>query len=255
MEKFKKCDRIRVYPFRGNIMHKKFGVSATIVLILMLIVTVNALAAENSEENSNVQINRGETEKNKLVLMGINFFSGSGNVIPLRDTSGFGRPIVQLSVAYRYYFYPVNFFEKRKNGLALDFGVLYSFQVGDKPPIGKEKALYFNSSVLYSLNTYGLSAYHHFLFNIGFTANIFLKKLKASDFFVYKYHEYVAYKYHFAQIGILMEIGYMVYTPDFQRSYVFKILFKCLTHDISPYYRGSSFIYVGFAMSLLFQTK
>lgn len=45
MEKFKKCDRIRVYPFRGNIMHKKFGVSATIVLILLLIVTVNALAS------------------------------------------------------------------------------------------------------------------------------------------------------------------------------------------------------------------
>ena len=166
--------------------------------------------------------------------------------------------------SYRYYFFPNKLKDKVKNGICLDFGFLYSAQtLTADPAIGKAKALYFNSSVLYSLNSYRISVYHNLLFNIGFTANFFLSKILTGGINELWYPNYSMYSYRFAQFGILMELSYLIYSKDFKRAFVTGIIFKILTDDLSPRFSNIGFtphgakfsFYMGINFSLLFNTK
>lgn len=222
-----------------------------IMLLIMLFSTYNVYAAETGSIESSAQTPQvvEVLNKNRTILMGVDL-GGSANVLQTNLHYHIARPMVQLGLSYRYYFYANKMPDKIKNGLCLDFGTMSSIQTDTKnPSIDKSSAWYFTSSVLYSLNSYGVSVYHNFLFNIGLNANFFLKKLKTVT------ANKPGYSYNFAQVGILMEIGYLVYTPGFKTAFIFKLIFKGLTNDISPHYPYQSFMYIGFSMSLLFNSN
>ncbi len=232
-----------------------------IMLLIMLFSTYHVYAAETGSVESSVQTPQ-EAEalnKNRTILMGIDSGLSTDLVTP-----HITHPLVQWKLSYRYYFYPHKMQDKIKNGIVLDFGLLYSGQpLTAEPEIGKAKALYFNSSILYSLNSYRFSVYHNLLFNIGLTANFFLSKILTGGINELWYPNYSKYSYSFAQVGILMEISYLVYTKGFKRAFVFGFIFKGLTDDLSPRFTTDGkypkypilSLYLGFNLSLLFNSN
>ena len=203
-----------------------------IVLLITLFSTYNVYAAETGSVESGAQTPQ-EAEalnKNKTILMGVDLDFSTDYASQYID-----RHLVQVKLSYRYFFYPNKLRDKVKNGICLDFGFLYSTQtLSAEPEIGKAKALYFNSSVLYSLNSYRISVYHNLLFNIGLTANFFLSKIMTGGINDLWYPNYSMYSYRFAQVGILMEISYLVYSKNFKRAFVTGFIFKVLTDDLTP---------------------
>lgn len=217
----------------------------TFILLFLLLGTYNIYAEETGSVDSTPQVAE-VLNKNRTILMGFDV-GGSGKWMETR-------PLVQWKLSYSYYYYPNNIQDKIKNGICLDFGFIYSKDLEKYGSyFDKDSALYFTTSVLYSLNSYGFSVNHNLLFNIGLTANFFLKKLKTIPVRI------PGYSYSFAQAGLLMEIGYARFVTGLKHVLVFKVIFKILTEDITPKHSAHiyiyNFLYIGFTMSLLFNSN